>query len=55
MYDFNVPFENNLVEMDIGMMKVQQKISGTLRSWEGARIFCRIKGYIITVKKTSFL
>jgi len=30
---------------------VQQKISGTFRSEEGARDFCRVRGYITTVKK----
>jgi transposase len=53
IHDVRVPFDNNIAERDLRMMKVKPKISGAFHTLTGAETFAQLRSYISTVRKQS--
>ena len=51
MYDFNIPFDNNLSERELRHVKSKIKVAGCFRSSEGMKDYLDIKSIIITCGK----
>ena len=49
----HVPFDNNLAERDLRMMKTREKISGTFRSDAHPAAFCNVRSVISSLRKQA--
>ena len=51
LYDFRVPYSDNMSERDLRKCKNRQKMSGGFRSPEGGQMYCSILSVIETIKR----
>lgn len=53
LYDFSVPFENNISERDLRKAKNRQKMAGGFRKGSGHQMYCAILTIIETLKRRN--
>ena len=53
LYNFDVPFTNNMSERDLRKCKNKQKISGGFRKQSGKQYYCNIMSVIETMKRRN--
>ena len=53
MYDFSVPFDNNMSERDLRKVKNRQKMSGGFRKESGTVMYCSILTIVETLKRRN--
>jgi transposase len=53
LYDFAVPFTNNLAEQALRMMRVKMKISGAFRTFKSAADFAALRSVVATARKQN--
>lgn len=51
IHDFSVPFDNNLAERTLRMIKTKTKVSGGFRSKAGADTYALVRSYIETLRR----
>lgn len=53
MFDFSVPFDNNMSERDLRKVKNRQKMSGGFRKESGNEMYCSILTIVETLKRRN--
>ena len=53
MYNFAVPYDNNMSERDLRKCKNRQKMAGGFRTDEGIEMYCNIMSVVETIKRRN--
>lgn len=53
MFDFSVPFDNNMSERDLRKVKNRQKMSGGFKKESGNEMYCSILTIVETLKRRN--